>query len=422
MIRKLLLVGAVALAGAVALPAAFNASAQEGGPPPPPGASSLASGLSATGSTIGPDGALYIPIGGEAPTAIAVPEEFVELAGTETVYFGTTGSVARVDVETGEVTTYAEGLPVTSFEGSEEGSGPADAAFMGGTLYVLVTGSVAPFGGAAAAYPNGIYRLNPDDSWTIVADISEFNDANPVEFPDAIPGGNPFAISVRGSEFIVSDGNYNRLLTVTTSGAITLLAQFDNVVPTGLETPAGGPIWNTWFSPFPHDPGTSFLQSIGYPTGAVTTVADEWAQLIDVKVGPGGNVYVLQFGDQQLDENAPPPPGRLLLLQDGELLPVVEGFTLSTSLSFIGDTAYVTSLTGEVWEVPGVSGLTPVEPEPTTAPPPPASPTAPVGTVLPPDTGSGGEAAAAATPWVAVLLLAAGSATCFALVKATARG
>jgi hypothetical protein len=89
-------------------------------------------------------------------------------------------------------------------------------------------------------------------------------------------------------------------------------------------------------------------------------------------------------------------------------------------VSFSGDNAYITSLTGEVWEVAGVSDLTPVAPEPT-APAAP-SPTVPVGTVLPPDTGSGGDAAAAATPWIAVLLLAAGSATCFALAKVSSRG
>jgi hypothetical protein len=421
MLKKLVLAGAVAFAGAAALSAAI-VSAQEG-PPPPSAGSSIASGLSSTGGVIGPDGALYVAIGGEAPTAVTVPDELVELAGTETAYFGLTGSVARVDVETGTVSSIADGLPVSSFEGTEEGSGPADVAFIGETMYVLVTGSIQPFGGPAEDYPNGVYRLNDDDTWTIVADISAFNDANPVEFPDAAPGGNPFAIVARGSGFIVSDGNYNRLMNVSTSGEISLLAQFDNVVPTGLESSDSGPVYNTWFSAFPHDPGTSFVQQIGVPSGAVTTLASGPAQMIDVQSGPGGSLYVLQFGDQQLDENAPPPPGRLYKLENGELSAIVEGLMLPTSLSFAGDTAYITSLTGEVYEIPGVSTLTPVAPEPTAAPttaPPPVSPTVPSGTVTPPDTGSGGDAASNATPWLAVLFLAAGSATCIALAKVRA--
>jgi hypothetical protein len=147
--------------------------------------------------------------------------------------------------------------------------------------------------------------------------------------------------------------------------------------------------------------------------------------MIDVQTGPGGSLYVLQFGDQQLDENAPPPPGRLYKLDGGELVALVEGLMLPTSLSFVGDTAYITSLTGEVWEIPGVSTLAPIASEPTavptTAPPPVASPTVPVGTVTPPDTGTAGDDVAAATPWLAVLLLAGASASCVALAKVTSR-
>jgi hypothetical protein len=421
MFKKLMLAGAVALAGAAVVSAAL-VSAQEG-PPPPSAGSSIASGLSSTGGVIGPDGALYVAIGGEAPTEVTVPDEFVELAGVETVYFGLTGSVARVDLASGEVTTAADGLPVSSFEGPEEGSGPTDVTFLNGTMYVLVTGSIQPFGGPAADYPNGVYRQS-GDGWTVVADISAFNDANPVEFPDAAPGGNPFAIVNRGTGFIVSDGNYNRLLNVSTGGDISILASFDNVVPTGLESSDTGPVLNTWFSAAPHNPGDSYVQQVGYPSGDVVTLASGPAQLIDVQAGAGG-VYVLQFGDQQLDENAPPPPGRLYRLQGGQLTAVVEGLMLPTSLSFSGDNAYITSLTGEVYEIPGVSTLTGVTPEPTaaptTAPPPSASPTVPVGTVTPPDTGSGGNASQSATLWLAIVLLGVASASCAVLAKVTVR-
>ena len=113
---------------------------------------------------------------------------------------------------------------------------------MNGQIYVLTSGGLNYLGGSAVDYPNGIYRLEDDDTWTLVADISAFNDDNPVSFPDAGPGGNPFAFEARGSEFIVSDGNYNRLLRATTAGDISILASFDNVVPTGLETDGGGPV------------------------------------------------------------------------------------------------------------------------------------------------------------------------------------
>ena len=66
-----------------------------------------------TGSTIGPDGALYV---------------------TD----GVAGAVLRIDRRSGEVTPYADGLPPKAFPGFDIG-GPVDVAFVGRTAYVLVT-------------------------------------------------------------------------------------------------------------------------------------------------------------------------------------------------------------------------------------------------------------------------------------------
>lgn len=401
--RMLVLVGLVA-ACAAAIPAI--AAAQDGPPPPPSSGTVLASGLSSTGGAVGPDGAFYVAYAGIAGSeVITLPPDLAELFGQESVNFGLTGGVARVDAETGEV-TITDGLG--SAGSPEEAFGPVDVAFMNGTLYVLTSGGLNYFGGSAAGSPNGIYELN-GDTWTLIADLSAFNDANPVDFPDAGPGGNPFALDVRGGEFIISDGNYNRLLRATTDGEVSILASFDNVVPTGLATRDSGPVYNTWFSAFPHAPGDSFLMSIGFPTGNATQVADTFAQLIDVEFGAGGT-YVLQFGDQSLDEEAPPPPGRLLRLTGSELETVVTGLFLPTSVSFSGDTAFITSLTGDVIKIEGVSALTPIEeepaPEPTTAPAP--SPTAPVGPITPPNTGSGAMASDGMPVALVIALAAAG--------------
>ena len=89
------------------------------------------------GSTIGPDGALYV---------------------TD----GVAGAVLRIDRRSGRVTTYATGLPPKAFPGVDIG-GPVDVAFAGRTAYVLVTlvsGTIfdEPFGDPEAA--NGLYRIN----------------------------------------------------------------------------------------------------------------------------------------------------------------------------------------------------------------------------------------------------------------------
>src|SRR5687767_3591235 len=116
-----------------------------------PSARVLVAGLEgAFGSTIGPDGALYV----------------AEAAA---------GRIARVDPRTGVVTTFASGLPVN------QGTGVQDVAFIGHIAYALVS-FVTPeaFGGSGV---DGIYRVDGPESFTIVADIGAFNRANPPE-PD----------------------------------------------------------------------------------------------------------------------------------------------------------------------------------------------------------------------------------------------
>ena len=92
----------------------------------------LVTGLaSGSGSTVGPDGALYV---------------------TE----GAAGRVSRIDPQTGGVTTYASGLP-PSIVGI---GGAMDVEFKGNTAYVLVTLVGPDVGGNSIV---GIYRVDAPD-------------------------------------------------------------------------------------------------------------------------------------------------------------------------------------------------------------------------------------------------------------------
>src|SRR5881398_358646 len=92
---------------AIIMPSAASAQSPCEGPT----ATLLVTGLEgATGSTVGPDGALYV---------------------TE----GAAGRISRVDPQTGEKTTFASGLPPSIFPIG----GPIDVAFLDETAYALVT-------------------------------------------------------------------------------------------------------------------------------------------------------------------------------------------------------------------------------------------------------------------------------------------
>ena len=113
-----------------------------------------------SGSTIGPDGALYV---------------------TD----GTAGSVKRVDRHTGAVSVYATGLPPRVL-----GIGGAvDVAFLDGHGYALVT----MVGGDFVGGPHigdavvGIYRLDSGDHPTPIANIGAWSIAHPPTWASASP-------------------------------------------------------------------------------------------------------------------------------------------------------------------------------------------------------------------------------------------
>ena len=157
--RKLLLLSVALIA--MFLPSAATA----GGPSGDPTARRLVAGLQGgSGSTIGPDRALYV---------------------TESA----AGRITRVDPRTGATTTYASGLPelipAIGF------GGPVDVAFLGRTAYVLVTLVGPDVGGSDIV---GVYRVDGPDSFTVVADIGAFSIANPPATDFFVPSGVQYAL------------------------------------------------------------------------------------------------------------------------------------------------------------------------------------------------------------------------------------
>ena len=237
------LIGSSLLMALVAMIAPFAESA----PPPSvsPTAALLVTGLQgATGSTVGPDGALYV---------------------TE----GAAGRISRVDPQTGELTTFASGLPKAI---PAVGIGGAiDVAFIGKTAYVLVTLVDHDVGGSDI---DGIYRVDGPDSFTIVADIGDFNINNPptIPFPFFVPTGVQYALQTFRGGFLVTDGHLNRVLRVTLDGEISVLIAFGDIVPTGLAV-SGNTIYMAEAGPVPHLAQNGKVVAFGPKSTTATVVA-----------------------------------------------------------------------------------------------------------------------------------------------------
>lgn len=287
-----------------------------------------------SGSTIGPDGALYV---------------------TD----GVNGTVDRVDRRTGAVTVYAYGLPKKVL-----GIGGAmDVVFLDGQGYALVTMvggdilGVGHFGDDIV----GIYRLERGGHPTPIADIGAWSVAHPPTPGFFLTTGVQYAIAAYRSGFLVTDGHHNRVLHVTLGGSISEIATFGDLVPTGLEV-RGRTVWITQAGPVPHVPDTGRMLALN-GTGGATEVARGASLMVDVELGPGNQLYGLSQGQWDgVMEGSPalPNTGHLVMADHGGLVPVTDdhGAPLvldrPTSLEFVGRTAYVVSLTGDIYEVTGL--------------------------------------------------------------------
>jgi hypothetical protein len=114
-----------------------------------------------SGSTIGPDRALYVTDGKR-------------------------GRVLRIDPRTGAQTTFAHGLP-RSIDSVGIG-GAIDVAFLGHTAYVLVTLVGSELGQPGVV--DGIYRVGHDGTATPIADIGSWSTGHPPTGEYSSPAGS----------------------------------------------------------------------------------------------------------------------------------------------------------------------------------------------------------------------------------------
>jgi sugar lactone lactonase YvrE len=275
-----------------------------------------------SGSTIGPDGALYV---------------------TESA----AGRITRVDPQTGATTTYASGLP--QLIPAAGFGGPVDVAFLGRTAYVLVT-LVGPD-------VVGIYRVDGPDRFTVVADIGAFSIANPPATDFFVPSGVQYALQAYRGGFLVTDGHHNRVLRVTRDGEISELRAFGNIVPTGLEV-RGRTIYMAEAGPVPHRPEDGKVVAFRPRSTSVREVASGSPLLVDVEFGRGHRLYALSQGvGSGGPEGSPALPNTGALVKvnrHGTFTVVIDRLNQPTSLEFIGRTAYVVTLGGEIWKIKGV--------------------------------------------------------------------
>lgn len=301
------------------------------------------------GLEFGPDGKLYVAEGGyPVPPTIGAPAGLGGLCSTGATgpgeYFGsTTGSrISRIDAH-GRVETFVDGLP--SSEAGGLASGVADVAFIGNTLYAVLAGAGCSHG--VPSVPNGVIRINRNRSWTMIANLSAFQQAHPVANPtdpitgDFEPDGTWYSmIAVHGDLYAV-EPNHGELDKITTRGRVSrvvdISASQGHVVPTVVAH--HGVFFVSNLGQF--DPSGLNTESVYRitPRGRIKVVATGLSKVLGIAIDRRGRIYILETSYSATDPGPEPATARLIrierngtqeVLLDGSsgILSVPSGMTL----------------------------------------------------------------------------------------------
>jgi hypothetical protein len=198
------------------------------------------------GLTFGPGHNLYVAEGGLGGTHSSASDPCPQVHGAAAPYFGSTndpvlgGRISKVSPG-GTVSTVVSALPSsqTSPALGNLVSGVSSVAFVGKTLYGLLAGAGCSHG--VPTVPNGVFRVNANGTWTMIADLSAYLATHPpavVFDEDFEPDGTWYSMTSLGRALYPMDSNHGELARVTPSGKVSRVLDFTakvgHIVPTAI--------------------------------------------------------------------------------------------------------------------------------------------------------------------------------------------
>jgi hypothetical protein len=283
------------------------------------------------GLKFGPDGYLYVAeagLGGTRSTIGQCPQ----VPTPPGPYFG--GRTARIlqVAPNGQPTTVVDHLPSagTGNGGNNNAEGAADIAFIGDELYVLIAGGGGSHGNPD--FPAGVIRVNRHNgTWKLVADLSAFFAAHPVEHPnpgDFEPDGTLFSMVAVHHKLYAIEPNQGRLLEIDPeNGKIRQLVDFSasqgHIVPTAVVFDGVFRVGN--LSTFPVVPGSAKILDVT-KRGRITDEITGFTAITGLALDRDDHLYALELST--LPGRPAPGTGKLVVLKDDQIEEILTGLTL----------------------------------------------------------------------------------------------
>lgn len=317
---------------------------------PPISMSVYATGLNnPRGLTFGPDGNLYVAEGGLGGTHSTTAKQCQQVPDVGPYKGSATGGrISKID-RSGHRTTVTAALP-SSQTNSATGSfisGVADVAFIGHTMYALLAGAGCSHG--VIGTDNGVMRIAANGSATMIADLSVYQKAHPVQNPnpgDFEPDGTWYSmLAVHGYLYAV-EPNHGELVRISPHGSIKrvvdISASQGHIVPTALAYHEHFFVGN--LNTFPIVEGSSKVLKLKH-NGQLRTAVNGLTTVLGLAFDRRDRMYVLE----NTTGNPLPTPGTGTIVRinpSGLRETIITGLVLPTGMTFGPDGALYVSNVG----------------------------------------------------------------------------
>ena len=296
------------------------------------------------GVLVAPDGSVWVTDAGTGGDEGAVSSLSARTGEALTGAYGRSARVVRIG---DGVETVVATLP--SVVVGQETAGGARLAFVDNTLYATTGFWIINAGPEAPGLLGTVVKIE-GNTVSEVADLWTFErDENPDGF---IEESHPYGLlpGPDGSLW-VTDAGGNTLLNVDPeSGETTVVATFSGVpgplpnparggamesdpVPTAVAMGDDGNLYVSFLSGFPFLPGSAKVVRVA-PDGAVSDYTTGLTSLTDLRRGPDGNLYAVQFAEFGAQGPAPRSGALVRIGEGGASERVLEGLMFPTSVDF----------------------------------------------------------------------------------------